>query len=472
MYSKAIVSFAFLAMAIADMRIGHNMPRVQLPHIRNFETRVVGGSTAPTGQYKFIVSLQFLSQHFCGGSILNERYVVTAGHCVGAVPIAGLITVKAGKFNLNTKETTEQAVRVSKAIVHSKYRGDVGPNDIALLKLASPLKLNNDVQAIALPQANSEPTGVAWLSGWGSTSTTNSPIMPSTLQHVQMQFLDYVACDKAMTKLLGSPSPVDETNICTSPAQIPLSACNVSARLVGGEDAPIGGYPFIVSLQMNSRHFCAGSILNKEWVITAAHCAQAVSSLNLLCVKAGKYNIRLNEASEQTVQVIEVYVHENYQGGVGPYDIALLKLAAPLKLTKDVQAIELAPPESEPTGKAWLCGWGSTSTSIFPRMPDKLQQVQMEYIDRTTCDEAVSSLTGSSPSPVHKTNICTGPSNKATSACSGDSGGPLISCNGQKPLLTGIVSWGIFPCGTAGAPSVYTKVSSFNNWITQKTGNY
>ncbi|XP_018407063.1 PREDICTED: trypsin-1-like [Cyphomyrmex costatus] len=243
MYSKAIVSFAFLAMAIADMRIGHNMPPVQLPHIRNFETRVVGGSPAPVGHYKHIVSLQHKGSHFCGGSIITKDVVLTAGHCVNAISDLSDTTVVAGKYNLKTKESTEQTVKVSKTVVHPKYRGDVGPNDIALLKLASPLNLNNDVQAIALPRANSEPTGVAWLSGWGSTSTIIFPIMPSTLQHVQMQFLDHVACKKAMTKVLGSPSPVDETNICTSPGKRPLSACSGDS---GGPLISIdGGKPVI-----------------------------------------------------------------------------------------------------------------------------------------------------------------------------------------------------------------------------------
>lgn len=101
---------------------------------------------------------------------------------------------------------------------------------------------------------------------------------------------------------------------------------------------------------------------------------------------------------------------------VGPYDIGLLKLATPLKLSKQVQSIKLAPPESDPTGEAWLCGWGSIGGSIFPEMPDKLQHVKLEYVDRVTCHEAVERLTGSSP--VHETNVCTGPLYDGISACS------------------------------------------------------
>jgi transmembrane serine protease 9 len=208
--------------------------------------------------------------------------------------------------------------------------------------------------------------------------------------------------------------------------------------------------------------------LNERWVVTAGHCVQAVPSADLITVKAGKHNINAIEDTEQAIQVLRGFVHENYKGGVGPYDIAVLELSSPLNLNDRVQSIALAPAESDPTGEGWLCGWGSTSTSRNPIYPDKLQHVRVEYVDRTTCHDAVERLTGSSP--VHETNVCTGPLYDQISACSGDSGGPLISRNGQNAVLTGIVSWGIIPCGTAGAPSVYTRVSKFNSWIAQKTG--
>lgn len=85
-------------------------------------------------------------------------------------------------------------------------------------------------------------------------------------------------------------------------------------------------------------------------------------------------------------------------------------------MSKEVQPVKLAAPESEPTGEAWLCGWGSISPSHFPEMPDKLQHVKMEYLDRQSCYEAILRLTGSSP--VHETNVCTGPLYDTISACS------------------------------------------------------
>ncbi|KAG5313341.1 FA9 factor, partial [Acromyrmex insinuator] len=72
---------------------------------------------------------------------------------------------------------------------------------------------------------------------------------------------------------------------------------SISSQVVGGEEAGVGSYPFIVSLQIFSQHFCAGSILNEKWIITAGHCINSVLPLSILRVKAGKYNLQLIETS-------------------------------------------------------------------------------------------------------------------------------------------------------------------------------
>lgn len=89
----------------------------------------------------------------------------------------------------------------------------------------------------------------------------------------------------------------------------------ISTQIVGGSEAPKGGYPFIVSLQIKgfSSHFCAGSILNNEWILTAAHCVQAVPA-NQIVVKAGKHNIKITENTEQTAEVEKSFKHEQYGG--------------------------------------------------------------------------------------------------------------------------------------------------------------
>lgn len=150
--------------------------------------------------------------------------------------------------------------------------------------------------------------------------------------------------------------------------------------------------------------------------------------------------------------------------GVNPNDIALLRLSSPLSWSNSVQPISLPSPGVVPTGNSILSGWGSVSTTNVASMPNTLQKATLPLLDLNTCANALVSLFGTS-NPLASTNVCTGPLSGGISACSGDSGGPLAQ-NGE---LIGIVSWGVTPCGTFGAPSVYVQTSSFIDWISRNT---
>ncbi|XP_043505707.1 prostasin-like [Polistes fuscatus] len=244
-----------------------------------------------------------------------------------------------------------------------------------------------------------------------------------------------------------------------------------SPRITGGSNANRNEFPYQVSLQYglsssSLKHFCGGSILNEQWILTAGHCVLAVPSYGIFAVKAGKYNIALSESGEQQRIVIKQIVHEYYLGGVNPYDIALLKLSAPLNLNSAVSPIKLPVAGSIPSGTSVLSGWGSISTSSIAEMPDILQKANLPLITISTCRQAMNKVIGSTP--LHETNICTGPLTGGYSACSGDSGGPLAIKSANGVEVVGVVSWGIIPCGTRGAPSVYTRVSAFNSWIQNK----
>ncbi|KAJ8687274.1 hypothetical protein QAD02_023068 [Eretmocerus hayati] len=257
----------------------------------------------------------------------------------------------------------------------------------------------------------------------------------------------------------------------------PVERTNSSNRIVGGENAQPGEFPHQVSLQwglppiLPLSHLCGGSIINENWVMTAAHCPKGVL-FGGLWVKAGKHYIGTYEQSEQTVRVSKSYVHPEYPGGVTPFDIALLRLSSPLKLNKLVQPIAIPKPDSIPKGDVVLSGWGSISTSNVPILPDSLQKATLPVVDYDECKKALDAL-AIGDNPLHVNNVCTGPLDGGVSACSGDSGSPLIRTNEEgKPEVIGIVSWGITPCGSEGAPSVYTRVSAYNSWIESIMASY
>lgn len=94
----------------------------------------------------------------------------------------------------------------------------------------------------------------------------------------------------------------------------------------------------------------------------------------------------------------------------------MIKLKVPLKFTKEIQAIELPQPETEPTGIAYLCGWGLfVSSHNILSDPDKLQHIKLTYIDRDTCSIFVENQLGFSL--IDENNICTGPLTGGISAC-------------------------------------------------------
>lgn len=238
-------------------------------------------------------------------------------------------------------------------------------------------------------------------------------------------------------------------------------------RIVGGTDAEEKEFPYQVSLQLKglfgAGHYCGGSIIAPNVILTAGHCVTEVPLPPLTHVEvfAGIVSLSNHGANVQQSKVVASYVNPNYNGGVNPNDIALHVLETPLEFNDYVQPIALPQAGAEPTGDTILSGWGSTSNTQTPHYPDHLQKATLPIVDFKSCGDKLGA------SPLNEaSNICTGPIDGELSACSGDSGGPLVQdVDGQRTIV-GIVSWGEIPCGK-GYPSVYTKVSNFIDFIQQ-----
>lgn len=233
-----------------------------------------------------------------------------------------------------------------------------------------------------------------------------------------------------------------------------------NGRIVGGQDASVGEFPYQVSLQLVilviSSHSCGGSIISPTTILTAAHCITEVPNIGYYKAVAGDHNLNVEEGTEQGIRVDKSIVHPDYQGGVAPNDVAVMLLRSPLTFNARVGPIALPTPGAIPQGQAVLSGWGSVSTSLLPTLPAVLQTALVPIVPMEECKAAVGS-----EAPLASTNVCTGPLTGGLSACSGDSGGPLA----QNGTVIGIVSWGYIPCGSVNAPSVFTRVSAFVDWI-------
>ncbi|XP_007421153.1 chymotrypsin-like protease CTRL-1 [Python bivittatus] len=239
---------------------------------------------------------------------------------------------------------------------------------------------------------------------------------------------------------------------------IPAIKPNVrnTERIVNGENAISGSWPWQVSLQTSSNaHFCGGSLINENWVVTAAHCN--VKPRTHFAV-LGEHNRNSGAEPIQRRSIIQAITHPSWNAQTLNNDITLLKLSAPVQLNARVSPVCLASPtESLPSGlKCVTTGWGRTSGTASGSAII-LQQVVLPLVPVTQCQQYWGNRITSSM-------VCAG--GAGASSCQGDSGGPLVCQKGSVWNLIGIVSWGTSNCNVR-APAVYTRVSKFRNWIDQ-----
>ncbi|KAG7197992.1 hypothetical protein KM043_016217 [Ampulex compressa] len=230
-------------------------------------------------------------------------------------------------------------------------------------------------------------------------------------------------------------------------------------RIVNGEDAQPGERPFQISLQtqLDSRHFCGGSILNKNYVITAAHCVANKPSSSIKVV-AGTINLREGGSVHQIEQVI---VHEEYDpSNSWLNDIALLKVKTPFVMSEHVSPVPMPKYGDvvDTNAVAVTSGWGR----LWLNGPTthKLQRVNNYIASQDKCRDAYARVYYD----VYETHICANDPSVSKGACNGDSGGPLT----VDGTLVGLTSWSI-GCASTRFPTVYTRVSKYTKWIEQHT---
>jgi len=219
--------------------------------------------------------------------------------------------------------------------------------------------------------------------------------------------------------------------------------------IVGGTVATRGEFPWIVQIRRGGQ-YCAGSIVNPNWIVTAAHCAQA--SIAGYSLVAGEHNLNQVEGSEQTRTVDQIIVHPDYNSNTLYGDIALMRVSSPFTYGTYVQPANLS--SSDPTGDVIVAGWGALFEGGVS--PSVLMKVTVPMVTRSSCQSSYGS------NAILPGMICAGTGGK--DSCQGDSGGPLM----QNSELFGIVSWGR-GCARPGYPGVYTGVSYFRNWITDNS---
>ncbi|XP_070160965.1 trypsin-1-like [Polyergus mexicanus] len=226
-------------------------------------------------------------------------------------------------------------------------------------------------------------------------------------------------------------------------------------RIIGGTSTTIDKHPYQVSIHYDGKLVCGGSIISKQWILTAAHCVYG-GKLSLFKIRVGssyhdKEGILITDISL-------VIPHEKYDEDTYDYDVALIKLLTPLSLGQDAKIVTLAKPSSNiKTGStATVSGWGKMSPN--GESSKVLQTLKVPTIDQETCRKIYIRHRIVTPNM-----LCAGYTTGEKDTCQGDSGGPLV----YNSVQIGIVSWGA-QCASAGYPGVYTRISTIRNWITKR----
>uniref|UniRef100_A0A6J0V030 Prostasin-like n=1 Tax=Pogona vitticeps TaxID=103695 RepID=A0A6J0V030_9SAUR len=243
----------------------------------------------------------------------------------------------------------------------------------------------------------------------------------------------------------------------------------ISTRIVGGQPATEGEWPWQVSISMNGQHICGGSLIAEQWVLSAAHCFPYAVDYD---VQLGVYQLMNPSSDSVTSTVQQIIPHPDFNGHDGSSgDLALLKLTSPVNFTDYILPVCLPRSSTEfPSGtNCSVTGWGKIGENDPLESPKTLQELEVPLIDRETCN-AMYNINPDEEfgmNPIKPDMLCAGYEEGKKDACQGDSGGPLVCPSDGVWILAGVVSWGD-GCAQPNRPGIYTSVPYYADWIQEK----
>jgi trypsin len=229
--------------------------------------------------------------------------------------------------------------------------------------------------------------------------------------------------------------------------------------IVGGGETGIESVPWQVSLQREGQHYCGGTILNANWILTAAHCKPQAGDT----VAAGSPSIQEPAQTSTIATPFEFPGYSDDTLATEGRDLALVQLAKPLTFSDRVVAVPFAKTDAVyKQGTAGvISGWGHT---VYQgETPDKLKSAAVKVVAPQAIDDE------GNKNPADTVPVGA----DGTSACHGDSGGPFVVQQNGSPVLVGVASFvtlrGEDVC-IAGKPTYYVKTASHAKWIEETMG--
>ncbi|KAG7200503.1 hypothetical protein KM043_001067 [Ampulex compressa] len=229
-------------------------------------------------------------------------------------------------------------------------------------------------------------------------------------------------------------------------------------RIVGGVKINITDAPYTVSVHHNNEFCCGGSIIEKCWVVTAAHCAVTKNPRDF-AIRSGSTQ---RDEGGVVHEVIELVVHKLFNPENSENDIALMKVKPCFNFSATTQPVAL--PRNDSSMEAavgMVTGWGLEEEDEG-EPPHNLRCAMVPRVNKKNCVESYKGMWN-----ITSDKVCYGYKNGTEDSCQGDSGGPLTS---PLNILIGIVDGGL-GCGLPNYAGVYTDPKHFLKWITKVISN-